>query len=1065
MTQGYLTLLDQVHLVRRMWRVRRVVEGLLLAAALVVGAAAIVTALDQAADFGPLGRWVLALALWTTLIGAGWYRVVRPAVAPHTDDYFAALMEKRLPSLGNRLINALQLGREDEPQAPRLVEAIVADGIRVVDDVDPGRTVSGPGLARGAVSLAAALLVAVAYVLWAGPAAETHLMRVLLPGADIAPFTWTRLAVDVEPGDRLLEGSPLTVRATTAGRLPDEALLHWTDAADRRRLLRLEAEGGGKFAHTFPALDTALEFYVTAGDAESPRFRVAVDRRPRIEAMSVVYTYPAYAELPERTVDDFDGHLHGLPGTQARLTLRANKPMKRLALAMSDGPQVVAAPADTEGLVWTIPLTLQRAGTYRLHLGDTQGYELEVPATYTVTLQVDGPPAVAFARPGRDLQRMPEGKVDFLVVAQDDLGLGPVTMVGRTNGAEPKALQAWPSEGAAARRVDLPLARTVAELGLKGGDRLQYWAVAEDRRPGTPGRAETRKFHLLVLTPEQGAALLERQLADYAKVITELIRLQRLNRSESAEAKPAGPLVDRQSLIRRQTQQLADVMQRSAFPAQTIVDALRELAAGPMAQVIGLLESYRDAVALEEGKGFARQSLPVQDQIVEALEELLLRLNRTEQVRRYMKKLKDGDPVKHGEVKDVLAKVADDLDKFLNDVKEIEEKYEKLPKRRDDEEVTGEGLPEVEAIEHRLDRWKKWFKDSVDAITKLPDGFVADAFLSENVSTIFEEIEKQARPPTVEIATPVEEGAKALAEEVAEDLEMWMPDIGDNLRWVMEDPIEGTFDVPEAKLPSSLQDMIGDLIEDLEDFDEEADDVTGAWGGNMQVGWGIADGPISSYAALGKTGNQLPNASEMGGRSGSGRRGRATGQMVGAESRGLEGRPTPARLTNERYEAGTPKADKQLDPRGATGGGKKTGGGRRGLQGGTPPDFVSDMERLAKNQALLREKAQKVARELEFGGRPLGGVQRAIELMKGVEGDLRDLRYDDAARKRKMAVEALREAASQVDQAVNLSLQKAPHLSPELRDRINAGAQQALPEGFEDIVGAYYKALSRDADQ
>ncbi len=81
------------------------------------------------------------------------------------------------------------------------------------------------------------------------------------------------------------------------------------------------------------------------------------------------------------------------------------------------------------------------------------------------------------------------------------------------------------------------------------------------------------------------------------------------------------------------------------------------------------------------------------------------------------------------------------------------------------------------------------------------------------------------------------------------------------------------------------------LIEDAAEFDEEADDMTGAWGGNMQVGWDIMDGPISSFAARGKTGNQLPNASEMSGRSGSGRRGRASGQMVGSESKALEGRP------------------------------------------------------------------------------------------------------------------------------------------------------------------------------
>jgi len=1063
MTQGYLTLLDQVHLVRRMWRARRIAEGLLLLAAVALAAVTVLTAVDQALDLGPAGRWLLALVLWAAVVAGLWHGPVRPALRTHADDFFAALMEQRLPTLGNRLINGLQLGREEHPRAPRLVEAIVADGIQAAETVEPGRAVSGPALRRGALALAGALVLAAGYFLWAGPAGRTHLVRVLLPAADIPPFTWTRVRARIDPGDRLLEGSPLKVTATTTGRAVDEALLHWTDASDRERTVGMEPAEAGRFAHTFPSVQGDLALHVTAGDGRSQRFHVAVDLRPRIEAMRVTYTYPPYTGLADRTVEEFDGHLHGLPGTRARITLRTNKPMERLALAMAGGEEVTAKEAG-DADTYSAEVTLQRSGTYRILLHDTQGYEVEAPATYTVTLEEDRPPAVAFARPGRDVQRRPDDTLRMVVVAQDDLGLGPVEILGRVNDApEPASLHRWPNAGQPRRRLELALEQTVKDLGLAGGDRLQYWAEALDRKPGTPGRAVTRKFHLLVLTPEQSAALLEKQLADYAKVITQLIRLQRRNRTETAEPKPAPALIDRQSLIRRQTRQLADVMERNAFPASTIIRRLRDLAAGPMAKAIALLEAYRDAADPADGKALARRSLPVQDEIIAALEDLLLRLNRAEQVRGYMKKLKEGEPTKHGEVTDLLARVAEDLDKFLSDLKQLDDEYEKLPKRRDAEDIKGEDLPEMEDIEHLRDRYKKWHKDSVDAITKLPEGFVADAYLAENVSTIFEEIEKQPRPPTTEIATPVEEGVKALAEEVAEDLEMWMPDAGDNIRWVMEDPLEGKFEVPEATLPSSLQDMIGDLIEDLEDFDEAADDVTGGWGGNMQVGWGIMDGPISSFAAVGKTGNQLPNASEMGGRSGSGRRGRSTGQMVGATSRGLEGRPTPARVTNEPYEAGVPETEQQLDPRGATGGGKKTGGGRKGLQGGTPPDFVKDMDRLRKNQALLREKAQRLARRLEFGGRPLGSLQRAIDLMKGVEEDYRDLRYDDAARKRKMALEALRQAGSDVDQAVDLTLQKAPHLPPEMRREIGAGSRQALPEGFEDIVGAYYEAISREA--
>ena len=67
----------------------------------------------------------------------------------------------------------------------------------------------------------------------------------------------------------------------------------------------------------------------------------------------------------------------------------------------------------------------------------------------------------------------------------------------------------------------------------------------------------------------------------------------------------------------------------------------------------------------------------------------------------------------------------------------------------------------------------------------------------------------------------------------------------------------------------------------MKDFDEKADDVTSSYGGdNPQGGWDIADGPMSTFSGQGKTGNQMPNANEATGRTGAGRRGRSSGQMV-----------------------------------------------------------------------------------------------------------------------------------------------------------------------------------------
>ena len=1078
MTAAYSQLLLSVQTVRRTWQVRRAFEGVLLATAVWAGVLTVASMLDQASAYGVLGRSLLAFVLWACTIPIAFRYIAQPLTAAHTDDFFAALIEQRHPTLANRLINALQLGRDEAPRSPRLVEAIIADGAAAADEIDSGKAVAGPALKHHGIALGAALLVAAVYLVAAGPGARVSMARVLLPVANIAPFTWTNITI-TQPSDtpvRILEGEPLLVNITATGAGPMDAAVNWLDSRGTRRALRM-ARGSEKavegdrlgrkevaFAYTFPGIDSNFEFFITAGDARTNPIPVLVEPRPRIAGMSAVLQYPAWTSLPSREIKDFDGHLHGLPQTKASLVIRANKPLTKMTLLIENSEPIYATRGEDD-LHWKADLTITETKTYTVRLTDAVGNELNDATRYTITAESKTAPQIGFAKPGRDLQVKPGDAVEFQVIAQDELGLGPARFYARVNTNKDAVLvHEWPNaEAPPLKRKELDLKKTVEELGLKAGDRLEYWATVVDRNnvAPQPGYGESRRYHIIVLTPDAADRRMDAQLMEYAKAITELIRLQRLNRTETEGTLPAGPLIEREATIRRGVLAVAETMQKNAFPMETMITDLRALASDPVAKVITLLESYRDATESATGKKFAADSLPVQDKIIAELEEMLKRLNRNEQVRATLKKLEKTEPIAHKETVQVLAKLSKDLDKFLSETRDLKDQFEKMSKRNTDDDAKGESNEALQNAEHRLDRWKQWAKDSVDGIAKLPEGFVKDSNLSQEMKQIFEEIEKQKRSATTEIVTPMEEGVMAVGTEVKEDLEVWNMAAGDSVKWTMEDPNGGKFEVPPYTLPEKLQDLVGDLIEDMDEFDQEADDNTGTQGGNnAQAGWDIADGPIAGFSAIGKTGNQMPNNSEMGGRSGDGRRGKSTGQSVGDESRAMQGRPTPARVTNEKYEEGQPKAGKQLDPRGSTGGGKKTGSGSRGLQGGTKPDFVKDLERLTEKQQQLKERMQQIARELDGVGKSSSHVNRALDLIDSSAQDLKDQRYDDAARKRKQAIGELKAEQSQIEQGVSLTLQKAQNLPPEMRSQISAGSQQALPEGYEDLVGAYYKAVS-----
>ena len=132
MTPTYSQLLDHVGVVRRSWRIRRATEGALLTLAIGVVVLLVLVLCDRWGRFGHAGRGVLALLFWGGLAAAGWYCVLRRRRAGHSQDFFAALIERALPVSGGRFISALQLGRDGAPDSPRLVEAICGVNGRVL---------------------------------------------------------------------------------------------------------------------------------------------------------------------------------------------------------------------------------------------------------------------------------------------------------------------------------------------------------------------------------------------------------------------------------------------------------------------------------------------------------------------------------------------------------------------------------------------------------------------------------------------------------------------------------------------------------------------------------------------------------------------------------------------------------------------------------------------------------------------------------------------------------------------------------------------------------------------
>ena len=346
-------------------------------------------------------------------------------------------------------------------------------------------------------------------------------------------------------------------------------------------------------------------------------------------------------------------------------------------------------------------------------------------------------------------------------------------------------------------------------------------------------------------------------------------------------------------------------------------------------------------------------------------------------------------------------------------IHEVGEKLDELEKRQAHiAEVTRDmkarGKLDDEAREKlaEMDKEQKEMADAVEQLAndlyQFPELPVCNE-LNAKMREVFEDVLQaldSENSPSVEIAVQKEDAlldAIRNTKERIEDVEMWLPDVPDHFVWNMESFDTDEFpEIPLVPLPDELEDLVGELLDQAEDIDAQSQDTTGNnIVADAEMGWAVMDGPMPSFSAKGKSGNTRPNDNEMTGRSGAGREGQATGELVENHVKGYEGRETHARRTQDQFQKGmvTEDEDSTLKAR-ATGGGKL--GGESETQGmfGNAPRRDLHTAAHSRQQQKLRQEAEVLyasARLLYIGSGGLGEAARDLRALESAPPDIREL--------------------------------------------------------------------------
>ena len=341
--------------------------------------------------------------------------------------------------------------------------------------------------------------------------------RVLWPWSSVeAP---TRVTIrDVQPGDTvafrddfvtvsaevagLRDGEPASVIFSTAdGQTIDQAVALTRPEGEYRYQCRLPPDNAG--------LQQDLIYHLAAGDCQTRRYRIEAQIAPAIVVDKVSYHYPAYTGIADRTVPR-QGDLQAIEGTEVTIFATANTEIKPGTAEIDlgcTGQRGLRMTADGRTAIGHLTLRLSpkdpdrpEYDSYQLRFADLQGRENPHPIRHRMEVIRDLPPEVQLVEPQQEqgeVQVAADGKLAIKVRAKDpDFALRRVTLRAQHDDKslpiaplldKRKPDRAWPDEFSAVYTFQ------PERLGLKAGDRVEYWAEAEDNKEPAPGQAASRQ--------------------------------------------------------------------------------------------------------------------------------------------------------------------------------------------------------------------------------------------------------------------------------------------------------------------------------------------------------------------------------------------------------------------------------------------------------------------------------------------------------------------------------------------------------------------------------------------
>jgi hypothetical protein len=529
---------------------------------------------DWQLDLPGLLRGAMMLAILAFTLHRAWrcaWRRLKSFDPAHT----ALQAEEHFGGLQSLLVTGVQFGSEQSGGGSAELRGVTCQQAeQKITELPTKETVCFSALRWPAVRVAVFIAVLVTFAVINTPFCAAAMDRFFTPWSTTAYPTRTQIqladgAIVVE------EGTPVTVKATIAGVVPEYAViaLRTGKGEPRRRKLPIT---DGVCQYDVKAAFRGFEYALSAGDAKTQWQAVTVISSPKIKKAKTTVQYPAYTRKVASTSEALTLTLP--EGSTVSWELELNQAVRKATL-VCQGESPIDMTVSADGLSVRVDYVVKSSKAY--HFGwieKAQGYVFDSPRHF-LQIAPDKPPRVDIVSPREDIYAIVGRQIDLAYLARDDYGISEATIIYRlNNGEEHRAgLAAETVKSGEVSQTDWDYRKHAKKL--KVGDILRIGVEVKDHFPSKSGPhvARSRMRRITFLTEEDYLKQLAKRKRRLIRKLRTIYRQERASHDVVSRLSPQSESFRQTCMLEAVRQTL--VQERLAVVTDRIGFLLDDLAA------------------------------------------------------------------------------------------------------------------------------------------------------------------------------------------------------------------------------------------------------------------------------------------------------------------------------------------------------------------------------------------------------------------------------------------------------------------------------------------------------